>query len=131
MLDLVPFAGAGRKVTHRNAQSRLIGEFLQLQLPQPQSPPVAATPVGSNQNRLRIRINASALKAPPAPNGGHRKGTGVMVGSHVDKTGIASDVVNAIGIGAGYCGTGKIVTLNLAWAAWPHAIAGRYCRSCQ
>ena len=112
VLDLVPFAGAGRKVTHRNAQCGLIGEFLQLQLPQPQSPPVTATAVGSNQDRFCVRINASALSAPPAPNGGHRKGTGVMVGSHVDKTGVASNVINAIGIGAGNLRTGKIVTLN-------------------
>ena len=38
VLDLVPFAGARRKVTYRNAQCGMIGEFLQLQLPQPQSP---------------------------------------------------------------------------------------------
>ena len=35
-----------------------------------------------------------------------------MVGSHVDKTGVASNIVNAIGIGAGNLWTGKIVTLN-------------------
>ena len=112
MLDLVPFAGTGRKVTNRNAQCGLIGEFLQLQLPQPQSPPVTATAVGRNQDRFRIWINASALSAPPPPNRSHRKSTGVMVGSHVDKTGVASNVVNAIGIGAGNLWTGKIVTLN-------------------
>jgi len=65
VLDLVPFAGARREMTHRNAQSGLIGKGLQLQLPQPQPPPVASTPVGGDQNRLRIRIKASAFKAPP------------------------------------------------------------------
>src|SRR2546422_11472801 len=100
-------------MTNRNAQSLLIGKFLQLQLPQPQPPPVASAPVGCDQNRLRIQINASAFKAPPTPNGGHGKGAGVVVGAHIDKTGIASDVVNPIGIGAGYCGAGEVVTLNL------------------
>ena len=112
MLDLVPFAGAGRKVTDLNAQCGLIGEFLQLQLPQPQPPPVTATAVGRNQDRFRMRINASALRAPPTPNRGHRKGTGIVVGSHVNKTGVASNVVNAVGIGAGNFWPGKVVTLN-------------------
>ena len=62
VLDLVPFAGAGRKMTHRNAQSCLIGKVLQFQFPQPQPPPVASAPIGRDQNRLRIRINTSALK---------------------------------------------------------------------
>src|SRR5262245_4484295 len=34
VFNLVPFAGTGRKVTHRDFQPRLIGELLQLQFPQ-------------------------------------------------------------------------------------------------
>ncbi len=37
MLDLVPFAGTGSKMTDRNSEPRLIGELLQLQLPKPQA----------------------------------------------------------------------------------------------
>src|SRR4030095_2242913 len=77
-----------------------------------QSPPVTATTVGRNQDRFRMRINTSALRAPPAPNRGYRKGPGIVVGSHVNKTGVASNVVNAVGIGAGNFWTGKIVTLH-------------------
>ena len=107
MLDLVPFAGAGRKVTDLNAQCALIRVILQLQLPQPQPPPVTATAVGRNQDRFRMRINVSALRAPPTPNPCHRKGTGIVVGSHVNKTGVAANVVNAVGIGTGNFWTGK------------------------
>lgn len=35
VFDPVPFAGAGRKVTDREAQACLISKLLQLQLPQP------------------------------------------------------------------------------------------------
>ena len=35
-----------------------------------------------------------------------------MIGSYVDKTGIASDVVNTIRIGTGYFGVGEVVTLH-------------------
>src|SRR5271157_1628278 len=101
MLDLVPFAGAGWKMTDRNAQGGLIGEFLQFQFPESQAPAVAATAVGSDQNRLRLRINASALRAPPTPNGGHRKGTGVVIGSHIDKAGIAANVIDPVWVGTG------------------------------
>jgi hypothetical protein len=112
VLDLVPFASAGRKVTDLNAQCGLVGEFLQLQLLQPQPPPITAAAVGRNQDRFRMRIKASALRAPPTPNRDYRKGPRIVVGSHVNKTGVASNVVNAVGIGAGNFWTGKIVTLN-------------------
>ncbi len=114
MFDLVPFAGAGRKVANRNIQPRLIGEFLQFEFPQPQPPPVASAAVGGDQNRLGMWIDASAFHAPPSANGGHGKSAGVMVGSHIDKTGVASDVVNTIRIGARNGGAGEVVTLDLA-----------------
>lgn len=112
MLDLVPFAGAWRKVTYRDGQSSLIGEFLQLQFPQPQPPSVAAAAVGGNQDRFRLRINASALRAPPTPDGGYRKRAGVMVGSHIDESGVAPNVVNTVGIGTGNFWSRKVVTLH-------------------
>ena len=99
MLDLVPFAGAPRKMTNGKAQPPLIREFLQFQFPQPQPPSVASTTVGPDQNRLRPGIEAFAFNAaPPPPDEGPGKGAGVIVGSHIDKTGIVSDVVNAIRI---------------------------------
>src|SRR5450631_2046845 len=113
MLDLVPLTGAGRKMTDRDVQCRLIGKLLQLQLPEPQAPAIAATPVGSDENGVRLRVNMSTLRAPPAADGGHREGAGVMVGPDIDETGIATNVIDAIRVGTGNCGTGEIVTLNL------------------
>src|SRR5690348_2196647 len=49
MFDLVPFAGPWREVTDRDAQARFIGKLLQLPLPQPQAPAVAAPAIGRDQ----------------------------------------------------------------------------------
>ena len=49
MLDLVPFARAGRKVTHRNRQSLFRCEGLQLSLPQLETIPVAPPAVSADQ----------------------------------------------------------------------------------
>ena len=111
MLDLVPFAGAGREVAYRDGQRGLIGEFLQFQFPQPQAPSVAAPAVGGDQDRLRLRINAPTLSAPPTADGGHRKCAGVMVGSYIDESGVAPNVVNTVRIGTGNFGARKVVTL--------------------
>ena len=42
----------------------------------------------------------------------HGEFPSVMIGSHIDKTGIASDVVNSVGVGARHFRVGEIVTLN-------------------
>src|SRR6266851_4751338 len=41
VLDLVPLAGSGRKMTDRNGQAGVIREGLQLQFPQAQPPAIA------------------------------------------------------------------------------------------
>src|ERR1035441_6854970 len=43
----------------------------------------------------------------------HRKRARVVVGAHVDEPGIASEVVDSVGIGAGHLGTGKIMPVDL------------------
>ena len=49
VLDLVPFAGAGRKMANRKAKTGLIRQFLQFQFPKPQPPAIAAPAVGRDQ----------------------------------------------------------------------------------
>src|SRR3974390_3155584 len=46
VLDLVPLAGAWRKVTDRNVDSDLVGQVLQLALPQPRARAIAAAAIG-------------------------------------------------------------------------------------
>jgi hypothetical protein len=45
-VDHVPLRGAGREVADRDLKAGLIGQALELDLPQPDAVAVAATPVG-------------------------------------------------------------------------------------
>src|SRR6266404_4029680 len=101
MLDLVPFARAGREVRDRDAQARFIGKLLQLPLPQPQAPAVAASPVGRDQDAFGLGIQVLPFGAPPAANGSHRKSARVVIGPHVDKAPVTSDIVDTVGVGSG------------------------------
>ena len=49
MFDLVPFVGAGRKVTHVDRHARLVRELLQFHLPKPIAAGVAPAPIGRDQ----------------------------------------------------------------------------------
>jgi hypothetical protein len=63
MLDLVPFAGARRKVADGKRQPGLIRKSLQLQFPQSQPGTIAATAVGGDENLLRSGIQMPALQS--------------------------------------------------------------------
>lgn len=112
MLDLVPLARPRRKVAHGNEKTSFIRQFLQFQFPQPQAPSIAATAVCRNQQAVRLRIEAPAFMTPPAPDRGHRKRTGVMISTDVDKSDIARKVENAIRIGPRYVWSRKVVTFH-------------------
>ena len=93
MLDLVPFAGARRKVADGEAKPGFIGQLLQFHFPETQPGTIAASAVGGDENPLRRGIQMSAFKAPPTPNGSDRESPRVMVGANVDKAGIAPQVI--------------------------------------
>lgn len=124
MFNLVPFAGAGGKVADGKRKTGFIGKCLQFEFPQTQAPSVAAATVGSDDNLLGCGIKLSSFKAPPTTNGGHGKGARVMVGAHVDKSGVAPQVIDAIGIGARHFRSWKIMTADLAGLfAWKPLLA--------
>src|SRR5208283_1949652 len=125
VLDLVPLARPRGEMTDRDGQAGFIREGLQLQLPQAQPPGIAPSAVGRNQDLSGCRIESFAFMAPPSPDGRHRKRSGVVIGSHIDKPGVAPDVVDAIGIGTRYVGRGKIVPANLPRLfRWKPLLAG-------
>ena len=101
MFDFVPFAGAGRKMADGKTQAGFIGQSLQFPLPEPQPRSIAAASVGRDQDQAGVRIQFLAFMAPPPTKRRHRKSSGVMVGPHVDKAGVPSHIVDAMGIGAG------------------------------
>src|SRR6266849_6060929 len=112
MFDLIPLAGARRKMTHGQRPPRLVGELLQLPFPQAQARPVAAASVRRDEHGVCLRVQAAAFRPPPAPDGGHRKRAGVMVRPHVDEALVAPHVVDAVGIRARHIGTREIVALH-------------------
>src|SRR5436190_270548 len=60
VLDLVPLAGSRRKVTDGDLDADLVGEALQLALPQPQARTVASAAVGSDDEPLGPGITNAA-----------------------------------------------------------------------
>lgn len=125
MFNLVPFAGARREVAHGKGKPGLIGQFLQFYLPQPQSPAIAAPSVGGNQELVRLGIKPSAFMVPPAADRSHGKGSGIVIGANIDESDIASQVIDAVRVGAGHIGAGKIMPLyHSRLFGWAPLLAG-------
>ena len=113
VFHFVPFARARRKMADPNRQPRSVGQLLQLKLPQPQPISVAPAAVGGDQQLPGPGVQASALRSPPPLDRGHREGARVMVGSHIHKPAVASQIVDAVGIRARHRRTGKIMALDV------------------
>ena len=100
VLDLVPFAGAGREVADGHGQAGLVGEALQLELPQPDARAVAAAAIGGDQQPARRRDSARCpMSLPPAADALDREGGGVVVDADADPALVGGDVVDAVGLG--------------------------------
>ena len=67
VLDLVPLRGAGREVADLDLQAGLVGELLQLDLPQPHAVAVGAAAVGGDRQRAWRSGSARLAEVlPPA-----------------------------------------------------------------
>src|SRR6201996_8531613 len=97
MLDAVPFAGARRQMRHGDGQTRLIGQGLQLGLPQAHPRAVAAAAIGGDQNPLSGGVARLSEFPPPAPDAFHREGGRIAGDAEVDPAGIGGDVVDTVG----------------------------------
>ena len=96
MFDLVPFAGARRKMTDRDAQSRLVGQPLHLPLPQAAASGVGAASIRGDEQVGLAGIQALAMLVPPAPDTLDSKLRRVMVKAHIDKALILDQIIHAI-----------------------------------
>src|SRR3712207_4037316 len=113
VLDLVPFAGAGREVADAERQARLVGQPLQLPLPQPQPRAVAPPAVGGDQQPPRLRVARPPRPVPPAPDGGHREGRRAVVDADADPAGVGGQVVDPIRADAPESREGEVVHAHL------------------
>ena len=94
---VAPVAGARGQMCHGDRHADLIGQLLQLPLPQPDTDAVAATAVRRDEQALCPRIARLAKFVPSPSNALDGEGCGVMIDPHADPAGIGGDVVDAVG----------------------------------
>src|SRR5271157_2234314 len=98
MLNLVPLACSGRKVTNRHCQTVPVGELLDAVFPQSVSTPVATATIGGDQKLRGVRITTTTKHAPPAIDAFHGELSRVVTDSDVHKTLVLCFVIKAVGI---------------------------------
>ena len=84
MLDLVPLARARREVADRDLQARLVGEFLQFHLPEPDPIAVAPPAVGTDQQPLRLGVRLLTHREPPLADALDGEAGRVVIDADVD-----------------------------------------------
>src|ERR1700732_2026777 len=93
MLDFVPFARAWRQMGDGDRQAGLVGETLDLALPQAYAVAVAAAAISGNDEGRCLGIACLAEAIPPAANTLDREGCRVGVDADVDPALVVGDVV--------------------------------------
>ena len=93
-------------------QAGIVRESLQLQFPESKPRTVAATAIGRDHNLVGVRIDIPAFKAPPSANGCYGKRTRVMVGANVHKSGILTQIIDAIWVGPRHRGIRKVMSAD-------------------
>src|SRR5215471_4466389 len=111
VLDLVPLAGPRRKVTHRNPQPDIIGQLLQLHLPQAVAAPVGTAPIGGDQQTLRTRIDSAAHVVPPSPDRFHGELGCVVIDSNAAPARVSRHIIDPVGNDLAQLLVGKVVDL--------------------
>src|SRR5271168_833654 len=93
VLDLVPFAGAGRQMSHGDRQAGFVGQALNLALPKAHSIAVAAAAIGGDHEVSGLGVACFAEAIPPASDALHCEGCRVGVDADVDPALVARNVV--------------------------------------
>lgn len=96
MLDPVPLAGAGRQMSDRDGKTALVGEPLQLELPQSDAGAIAAATVGGDGEALGIGVARVAEPLPPATDAFDRERASIGIDPDIDPALIGRHVVDAI-----------------------------------
>src|SRR6202040_4111565 len=97
VLDLVPLAGAWRKVADGDVDAELVGQALELALPQPQARTVAAAAISGDHELFGLRIAKAADVLPPATDSLHGKGCRVVIHPDADPSVVRGEVIDAVG----------------------------------
>ena len=97
VLDPVPLAGARRQMSDRDGKTALVGEPLQLELPQTDAGAIAAATVGGDGEARGVGVARLAEPLPPAADAFDRERAGVGIDPDIDPALIGGHVVDAIG----------------------------------
>src|SRR5665213_2937511 len=96
VLDLVPLAGAWRKMGNADVQACSVREGLKLGLPETRSVAVAASRVSGDQQLRGIGVGLLPHVAPPVGDRPHSKRWGVVVDPDVHPGLVPSQIVHAV-----------------------------------
>src|SRR5947209_2840124 len=96
VLDLISLAGAWGKVADGDFDANLVGQVLQLALPQPQARAIAATAISGDEQSFGLRIANAADVLPPTANGLHCEGGRVVVDADADPAGVVREIIDPI-----------------------------------
>ena len=96
VLDLVPLAGAGWKMTRLDGQSGLVGQLLKRMLPGAQPIPVAPARIGRDEQGRGLGVGAATHLMPPVSNRRHRERRCVVVPAHAHPGFVARHVADAV-----------------------------------
>src|SRR5487761_38310 len=113
MLELVPLAGAGRKVTDLQGHSQFVGQTLQRLLPQSIAAAVTAAPIRGNHEFGRTRKARGTHLVPPAQKTRACELGGVVIDADTDPTFVTGQVVNPVGNGLAQFLVGKVMNVHL------------------
>lgn len=95
----------------------LIGQGLELDLPETEPRAIAATAVCCDEHAARIGEPGRPHRVPPSPYGRDRERTGVMIDADAYPCLIVRKIVNAVGIRAPELGVHEVV--NPHWLRGP------------
>src|ERR1035438_9205262 len=115
VLDLIPFAGARRKMTNMNRHAQIHRQVMQRHFPQAATTAVAAASIGGDQQFFRIAISLHSHPSPPTPNRFGGKACGVVIDAHADPPLVLTQVIYAIGNRLAQLRIHEIMHLHLFW----------------
>ena len=96
VLDPIPLAGAGRQMSDRDGKTALIGEPLQLELPQSDAGSIAASTVGGDGEACGVGVACLAEPLPPTADAFDRERAGIGIDPDIDPAFVGGHVVDAI-----------------------------------
>src|SRR5487761_1747999 len=112
MFNLVPFAGARRKMADLDFQPGLVTQLLQFDFPKTTSTAVAATAVGCDQQSRCLSMATTAQPLPPTPNRRDGKFRRVAADADRDPRFVVAQIVYTIGNRFAFAWIGKVMGID-------------------